>query len=222
VPTLSPLALVAICSAALAIASAPWALGQPWLNVVFKPLATVAIIVFAAGRGHSRPLVRRWVLIGLVLSLVGDVALLWPERGFLPGLLAFLMAHLAYLMAFTREHHLAARTAPFVAYAVLAGAVLAWLWPGVPPDLRGPVAGYVVCLAAMAAQTAVLWRLGSPGGGGLALGGLLFLCSDALLAVNKFASPLPMASLWILTSYWWAQWLIAGWLPARRVDGAAS
>ena len=48
----------------------------------------------------------------------------------------------------------------------------------------------------------------------LALGGALFLCSDALLASNRFAAPLPMASLWILASYWLAQWCIASWLDA--------
>jgi hypothetical protein len=46
----------------------------------------------------------------------------------------------------------------------------------------------------------------------LALGGALFLCSDALLATNRFATPLPLSGLWILLSYWLAQWCIASWL----------
>ncbi len=49
-----------------------------------------------------------------------------------------------------------------------------------------------------------------------ALGGLLFLCSDALLAFNRFHTALPAAALWILATYWSAQWLIASSLPARR------
>ena len=49
-----------------------------------------------------------------------------------------------------------------------------------------------------------------------ALAGLLFLTSDALLAANRFHAPLPMASLWILASYWAAQWLIASALAPRR------
>jgi len=206
------LGLAALACAVLAIASAPWALGQPWLNLVFKPLATVAIIAHAWGRGQDRPSVRRWVLAGLVLSLAGDIALLWPQQGFLPGLLSFLLAHAAYLVAFTRERRLAARAAPFVAYALVAGVVLAQLWPGVPAALRVPVAVYVVFLAAMAAQAAVLWRCGSPRGASLALGGALFLLSDALLATNRFAVPLPLSGLWILGTYWSAQWLIASWL----------
>lgn len=209
-----------VIAAALAIASAPWALGQPWLNFVFKPLATIVIIAFAWQRRGGRDDVRRWVLAGLVLSLGGDVALLWPKEGFLPGLVSFLLAHLAYLWAFTRERRFAAVAAPFVVYGVVAAVILSLLWPGVPAPLRVPVVAYVVCLASMAAQAAVLWRAGVPRAGLLALGGGLFLASDALLATNKFAVALPASGFWILATYWSAQWCIAAWLP--RVDGAAA
>ena len=203
-----------IC-AALAILSAPWALGQPLLNFVFKPLATLIVIAHAWQRGFDTPLVRRWVLTGLVFSLGGDVALLWPQQGFLPGLVSFLLAHLAYLVAFTRVQRLAAWPPAFVAYAAVAGLILWRLWPGVPATLQAPVVAYVVCLAAMAAQAAVLWRRGAERGALLALGGALFVASDALLATNKFAGPLPLASLWILGTYWSAQWCIASWLKPR-------
>ena len=60
------------------------------------------------------------VLAGLGLSLVGDVALMFPQ-GCLAGLGAFFMAHLAYLVAFTRGGvRLAARPGPFITYARLA------------------------------------------------------------------------------------------------------
>lgn len=207
-----------LLAAALAIASAPWALAQPWLNVVFKPLATILIIVQAWPRGRATPTLRRWVLAGLVLSLGGDVALLWPREGFLPGLICFLLAHLAYLAAFTRVQRLAARWAPFAVYAGIAAGVLAWLWPGVPGALRLPVLAYVACLGAMAAQAAVLWACAPADAAArrLALGGALFLASDALLAANRFATPLPMASLWILGTYWAAQALITSWLHPRE------
>lgn len=206
------LALFTAFAAALAIASAPWALAQPWLNVVFKPLATLGVIAYAWPRGRETPLLRRWILAGLVLSLAGDVALLWPQQGFLPGLVSFLLAHLAYLVGFTRVQRLAGLWRPFVFYAVVAGTILALLWPGVPGALRLPVAVYVVALATMAAQAAVLWQAGAARGAVLALGGALFVASDALLATNKFAGPLPLSGLWILVTYWSAQWCIATFL----------
>ena len=217
-----PLALAAatVLAAALAILSAPWALGVPWLNFVFKPLATLGVIAHAWPRGRQTPALRRWVLVGLFASLVGDVALLWPQAGFLPGLVSFLLAHLAYGWAFTRVRRFGASWWPFAAYAVLAGAILAHLWPGVPVALRGPVVVYVVALAAMAAQAAVLWRTAAPRGAVLALGGALFITSDALLATNKFAGPLPLASLWILATYWSAQWCIASWLAPADLSSS--
>ena len=38
----------------------------------------------------------------------------------------------------------------------------------------------------------------------------LFMLSDALLAIDKFALPLPMAQFWVLASYYAAQILIDG------------
>ena len=214
------LTAAALASASLAIAAAPWALGLPLLAFVFKPLTTLLVIARAWPRGRDTPLVRRWVLVGLALSLAGDVALLWPKQGFLPGLIAFLLAHLAYLAAFTRVRRLARPAWPFAIYALVAATILAVLWGGVPAALRAPVAAYVVCLVSMAAQAAVVWH-GARGMEGesrsawLAVGGALFVTSDALLAVDRFMVPLPAASLWILASYWAAQWCIASWLRQR-------
>ena len=211
----------------LTIISAPWALDRTCMNFVFKPLTTLLIIAYAWPRGRRWPELRRGVLAGLMLSLCGDVALLWPQQGFLPGLVSFLLAHLAYLWAFSRSGvRLAARWLPFLIYAALAAIILGLLWPGVPAALRLPVLAYVLCLASMAAQAAAVamvalqppaqpgaWRAGA-----LAVGGALFLVSDALLATNRFAGPLPLAGLWILATYSLAQVLIATWLepPASQ------
>ena len=213
-----------IVSAALAIA-VPLAWPGLWAPyAALKTLTTLLVIAHAWRLGGQHTPQRRALLAGLVLSLVGDVALLWPQQGFLPGLVAFLLAHLAYLVAFTRGVRLGAWPLAFVGYAGLAAVVLAVLWPGVPGPLRVPVVAYVVCLAAMAAQTACAWHQARQQPGlarqrrlaGAALGGALFLTSDALLAINRFHTPLPLSGLWILATYWAAQWLIASTLPPRR------
>lgn len=213
------LAIATALSAALTIA-------LPSFAFVFKPLTTLLVIAYAWPRGADAPAVQRWVRIGLVLSLAGDVALLWPVQGFLPGLVAFLLAHLAYIVAFTRDTRLAARPAGFIAYAVIAGAILAVLWPGVPQPLRVPVVAYVLCLASMAAQAFARWmahhdradasrlRLG-------ALGGALFMSSDALLATDRFHGGLALASLLVLSTYWLAQWCIASALSPRKIRATA-
>jgi hypothetical protein len=72
----------------------------------------------------------------------------------------------------------------------------------------------------MAAQATAVWRgargaEGEPRARWLAVGGALFVTSDALLAVDRFMAPLAAGSLWILSSYWAAQWCIASWLDGR-------
>lgn len=213
--------LLAAVSGIAAILSFSGAL-PAMLAFVFKPLTTLLIIGFAWPRGAGAPKQRRLVRIGLVLSLAGDVFLLWPKEGFLPGLVAFLLAHLAYIAAFCVPVRLAAKPLVFVAYAGVAVLILSALWPGVPAGLRAPVVAYVVCLATMAAQAFVWWRSSAGAGAAdatlaraAALGGVLFMLSDSLLAINKFAVPLPLSSLWILLSYWLAQACIASALRAR-------
>ena len=45
------------------------------------------------------------------------------------------------------------------------------------------------------------------------------MASDSLLAINKFAVALPLASLWILATYWAAQWAIASSLrPSHALE----
>jgi uncharacterized membrane protein YhhN len=207
--------------ATLAVLSAPWALQAAWMNVVFKPLATALIMAWAWPRGMGDP-ARRWVLAGLALSWAGDVALLWQQQGFLPGLVSFLAAHACYLVAFTRGTRWLAWWPAAVLYGGLAATVLAALWPGIPAGLGGPVAVYVLALATMSAQAASQWqaRVGTLRAGAAAraaAGGALFMLSDALLATDRFAAPLPAASLWILASYWLAQGLIASSLAPRAV-----
>ena len=223
-PTLLP--WLAAASAAITIAAFSGALPL-WIAFVFKPLTTVLVIAHAWPRGADAPRQRRLIRIGLLLSLLGDVFLLWPAQGFLPGLVSFLLAHIAYIAAFCVPLRFAARPAAFVVYAALAAAILWQLWPGIPGALRGPVLAYVLCLAGMAAQAAAWWQAsgGRPDerlARNAALGGLLFMASDSLLAFNKFAAPLPLSSLWTLVTYWGAQWCIANSLRGNPGDAAPS
>jgi uncharacterized membrane protein YhhN len=212
------LLFAAALSAAVTIA-ADW-ITPGWLRFIFKPLTTLLLIAWAWPRGADAPAQRRWIRIGLAFSLAGDVALLWPQQGFLPGLISFLVAHLAYIVAFTRGLRLAARPLPFVVYALVAGAILSDLWPGVPPALRVPVLAYVAALASMAAQAAAWWLAArgtaeEPWARRAAIGGALFMASDATLAVNRFLTPVPASGLWILATYWAAQAAIAGSLRSH-------
>ncbi|MFO6418712.1 lysoplasmalogenase [Hylemonella sp. W303a] len=208
--------LIYIDAAVLATACAALSLVEA--HRVFKPLPMLLALAWvsrawALGR---LPKVSAWVLLlALASSLLGDVFLMLPDPYFLPGLLSFLLAHLAYLVLFRRGQAWFPNRAALALTLLLGIAVYGALWRhGLPAALRGPVAGYVLVITCMAAQA--LGRTASRQTSGSVLvgaGAVFFMASDSLLAFNKFVTPLPLAPLWVLSSYFLAQWLIVrGWL----------
>lgn len=191
--------------------------GWLWLHWAGKPLATALIFVLAwRAQPAQSPRYRRGILAGIACSLLGDVFLMLPGDLFVPGLLAFLCAHLCFIVAFADGCRLAARTAPWLAALGLGAVNLGLLWPAIATPLRVPVMVYVVVLAGMAGQALVRAQVFAQHGDARAraarlagLGGLVFMLSDSLLAWDRFRGPLPLASLWVLSAYYFAMWLIA-------------
>ncbi|HNW58900.1 MAG TPA: lysoplasmalogenase [bacterium] len=186
--------------------------GAGWHGLIyfFKPLTTGLILLLALSPGSAagHPC-RRPVAVGLLFSLTGDILLMLPRQIFIGGLAAFFLAHLCYLRAFTRDVPFLPRRSPLL-LLMPALAVLRLIWPGVPLALRLPVLLYLAVLSALAVQCCGrALTLRNRSGRLAAAGALLFFCSDALLAVNRFAMPLPSAGLWILGTYYPAQWLLA-------------
>lgn len=208
--------LIYIDAAVLATACAALSLVDE--HRVFKPLPMLLALAWTSRAWTLGQLSKGsalLLLVALACSLVGDAFLMLPGAYFLPGLLSFLLAHLAYLMLFRRgQAWFPSR--PALALPLLLGAVVyVGLWRhGLPQALRGPVAGYVLVITCMAAQAlgrAVARRTKGPLLVGL--GAVFFMLSDSLLAAHQFAMPLPLAPLWVLSSYFIAQWLIVrGWL----------
>ena len=79
-----------------------------WLSVannyraaeyVLKPLVMVFLIAVALSIDPSSDFARVMLIIGLVLSMAGDVFLMLPKDLFVAGLGAFLVAHVFYVIA---------------------------------------------------------------------------------------------------------------------------
>ncbi|MET3476705.1 lysoplasmalogenase family protein [Variovorax atrisoli] len=200
-------------AAALATASA--ALGIGWLHHVFKPLAMSIAIFLAARRALAAGPVTGFdglLVAGLVASLAGDVLLMGPAGMFVPGLVCFLLAHLAYIALFRIGVGLFPRPGALAATLLVGAAMYAFLWHGgLPAALRIPVGAYVVVIACMAAQAigrAAVLRRTDPSAPWVAVGACFFMLSDSLLAINRFVMPMPLAQLWVLATYYAAQVLI--------------
>ncbi len=158
------------------------------LEYVAKPLVMAGLIAVALVLDPVSALERDLFLIALALGLVSDVFLMLPGDLLLPGLVAALVEHVAYIAGFRAR----SLNVPWlIAGAVVAVASAAVFVPiyvralrQKQPKLVGPVLAYVAVFIVMVA---------SAGGTGslVALGGaLLFFYSDALLGWYRFVGPL--------------------------------
>lgn len=222
----SPRSLIALAIAAAAagavlggLMGAPGAADR-WrvLHWACKPLATMLVIAMA---WHTPwPLsarYRRRVLAGLGFALLGDVLLMLPGDFFVPGLAAFLLAHVSFLTAWLDDSRFAVRPLAWLACLLAAAGLLWLLWPYVASALRAPVMIYALVLATMAGQAVGRARQHAAMADALAhpalraaIGALLFMVSDSLLAWDRFRHALPLSALWVLGAYYPAIGLIAG------------
>ncbi len=154
-----------------------------------KPGVMVALIVAAALATPATPEARTaqpWLIAGLVSSLVGDVLLLPPGR-FVAGLLAFLLAHVAYLVAFLQlpgePAWLVAGMAAALVIVATVGRTLVRAAGRV--RLGRPVGVYVIAICAMAVAAT---RTGTTTA---IAGAWLFVASDALLGWGRLRQPVP-------------------------------
>jgi len=175
------------------------------LCLLVKPLPVLALL----GWLHDAPPsdYRRWISLGLIFSLLGDVLLAWPGDLFVFGLGAFLVAHLAYLKAYLSDCKRLAVLPLVLALGV--GAVLLGLLisSGLGP-LLVPVIVYGTAISAMLWRA--LARLGTdvPKRSALlaAAGAASFVFSDTLIGINRFVVAFEAAPYLLITTYWLGQW----------------
>lgn len=184
----------AICLAAFFVfAVTNWvavARGSKALEYVAKPATLAALIGYAAFDEHASG----WLLAALAFSLIGDVLLMLPVNAFAAGLAAFLLAHVAYILAFDGD---VGATLPWLAVTLLATAPVATrLLRGVPaPALRCAVAAYIGVIAFMGATAIASENVIATAGAAL------FMASDSLLAWNRFVERFAWAQLAIMVTY---------------------
>jgi uncharacterized membrane protein YhhN len=147
-----------------------------------KFIASSAFVALAIRGGALASVYGRLILTGLALSWCGDMFLIGLSKtAFLAGLVAFLLAHVAYVAAFVRHGYerrwIWVAMVPVTAIAI---GVFVWLEPYTPPDLLNPVRAYVAVISLM-----VIFAMGTQGRGGSKLivaGAIMFFLSDLSVA----------------------------------------
>lgn len=199
-----------VCAAGVALVLVADLTGRRWLEWIGKPLAAVVFVAAALHWGALDSTYGRWILLGLVLGAAGDV-LLMPrdnEKAFLAGMNAFLLGHVAYVVAFSALP--LGGTAALIAAVVMAMVLLAvagWLMPHVQDDFRLPVLTYfgvigvMVVVACAAVAAGAHWLI--------AVGAIGFALSDVSVARDRFVAAGFVNRVWGLPLYFASQMLIA-------------
>ncbi len=193
---------------------------QTRLEFIAKPLVMLALFLWL-WTSTTLSGAALWFGMGILFSLLGDVLLVIPrEQIFLFGLIAFLLAHISYIIGFNMP------LPPLTAWGFLLAIMIAWggsriirriLTPLAAQGqlhLRLPILIYAVTisimlLSALLKLTDLSWNANAALLVGA--GAFLFYVSDLILAWNKFVIPIQNGPLYNITSYYLGQiMLIAG------------
>jgi len=182
------------------------------LEYLLKPL-TMAVLIAAAATADL-PVVKVWIIAALAFGLLGDVGLMLsdkqaekPDLPFMLGLGSFLVGHVCYLAAFARYGiHGKALIAGAL---IVVGASVVVLPKVLGGALRrgGRELAAVVALYAAALSATAMLAIGTTAVA-TAIGGLLFLASDMVIALERFVTRIRYGSLLVIVTYHGAQVLI--------------
>ena len=173
----------------------------------------IGFFIFST-KGFSSPL-KKWIILALTFSWAGDVLLVfeqYDELFFIAGLVAFLCAHIWYIVFFnwiTRFHGIRIKflvSAIGILYYFLFMYVLK---PSSLGSLEWPVRIYGAVLLIMFIAALHMAYIRRPASALLAItGASLFVISDSLLAINKFYKQFEYAGYAVMITYGLAQLLI--------------
>jgi len=182
----------------------------PRLEYLAKPAVMIALFLWLwTSVGLQGALL--WFGLGILFSLAGDVLLMISlDRFFLAGLVAFLFAHLAYIIGFNTP--LPELSGWGIILAVIIGIngvrvmrrVLAPILAQGQLQLRVPITVYgmvisIMLLSALLKLTDLSWNANAALL--VSLGAFLFYLSDIILAWMKFVSPIHHGRIYNILSY---------------------
>lgn len=187
-----------------------------YMHYLTKPTAT--LLLLCAILNAPRLISKNYgfaIAIGLAFAAAGDFFLMLPGDYFLAGLVCFLITHCVYIYALCRKARFGEHKLVLVVFAALSIAIIAGLWTSIPSAMKIPVVIYASAIGLMGAQAFSRALSTAPetivhySAWLAAVGGLFFMLSDTLLAFNRFHSPIPLSGLWVLGTYYAAQFLFA-------------
>ena len=179
------------------------------LSIIFKPLTMILIILILFTGGIELEGFSFFIFWGLIFSLLGDMMLLKPWYKFELGLVAFLIGHIFYIIAFISYKGMDWDIIPLLP---LIGFAL-WLFRMIKPHLGKlliPVGSYMSVILLMVWQGMGIW-LSEKNTFGLLIGSgaSIFCVSDSILAYQRFMRRFKCGNTLLFLTYYIAQYLIS-------------
>lgn len=174
--------------------------GWRTVEIIAKPGTMVFLFAWLAYTSRFENIALAFFGVGVLFSLAGDVFLLLSDRWFIPGLVAFLLAQVMYIVGFNLplpEVSLLWLLLLAVVLGVSAARVLRRIVDSLRAKSLGklvlPVIVYgtvitLMLLSAVLTLSRLDWQLLYAIS--VSVGALLFYFSDVILAWNKFVNPI--------------------------------
>jgi len=186
---------------------------KPFLRLIFKAPLSFLFLLTAFLQPRTVSGYARFLIPGLLLCAGGDIFLSLPwSKGFLFGLIAFLMGHAFYTIAFFSTAGMGSWTGiALPVIALLSASVFVWLRPHLG-HMKTPVMAYIAVISLMlfsAVSMAADSSLSTAGRRTAFAGAVLFYVSDLFVARNRFLQKAFINRLIGLPMYYLGQFLLA-------------
>lgn len=190
------------------------------------------ILWYGFGSAMQKTKINWFFIVALVFALLGDIFRMPLFDNFILGLVFFLFSHFVYSILFLWESRgQIIRNINdswlflLIVFLILASVLISLL----PPLIINNQAVFLVALPTLiialyllVLSTNVYSSVNNTiYGRYVMLGGLFFIFSDSVLAINRFSLDVRLSSVWVLSSYVIAQWfLVYGYMNSKRDSGS--
>ncbi len=165
------------------------------------PVLTLSVLALTKVVGLKGKL----LFAALIFSAGGDIALALGEgQYFIIGLGLFLVAHIVYIVAFSRDFKAQKSRIPIAVLLVAYAVAIAVIMTPSLKEMMLPVYVYMVVITLMG----IFAAFRGPKSKLVLYGALSFIVSDSILAINRFMVAVPASDYLVMITYYLAQVLI--------------
>ena len=165
------------------------------------PALSLAVLSFIAISGSRGKL----LFVALLFSAAADIALELAEgKYFVAGLGLFLVAHIFFIITFSRDFRFQTAKMPIIVLFIVYSGMMAFIMTPSLKEMAIPVYVYMTALTLVG----IFATLRAAKNDFTLYGAIAFIVSDSVLAVNKFMMPVAGANFIIMITYYLSLFLI--------------